>query len=72
MRCLINATKVYNIQFGHIPEEVWRGETFSSAQEFQECHVRCMPDQALSDDVQFTTLHFELREVLAEAAKRAG
>lgn len=65
LRCLIKATKVYNIKFGHIPEEVWRGETFSSAQEFRECHIRCMPDHELHDEFEFVTLHFELVEVIA-------
>lgn len=64
LRCIIKATKVYIIKFGHIPEEVWRGETFSSAEEFRECHVRCLPDYELHDDFEFVTLHFELVEVI--------
>jgi uncharacterized protein YhfF len=63
LRCIIKATKVYVIKFGHIPEEVWKGETFSSAQEFQECHIRCLPQYELHDDFEFVTLHFELVEV---------
>ena len=35
-RCTIRATEVRVIRFGDIPEDVWRGETFSSAQEFRE------------------------------------
>jgi uncharacterized protein YhfF len=49
LRCIIKATKVYTIQFGNIPEEVWRGETFSSAEKFRECHIRCMPHVDLHD-----------------------
>lgn len=65
LRCIIRATKVCHIKFGHIPEEVWRGETFSSAQEFRECHIRCLPQHDLHDDVEFVTLHFELVETIA-------
>ena len=68
LRCIIKATKVYNIKFGNIPEEVWRGETFASAQEFQECHIRCMPDYDLHDDFELVTLHFELVEVIDAGA----
>lgn len=62
LRCMIKVTKVYPIKFGNIPEEVWRGETFSSAEEYRECHIRCMPDHHLHDDFEFMTLHFELIE----------
>ncbi len=65
LRCIIKATKVYVIRFGDIPEEVWRGETFSSAEEFRECHVRCLPHLDLHDGFEFVTLHFELVEVIA-------
>lgn len=65
LRCLIRATKVYTIRFGDIPEEVWRGEGFASAREFQEVHIRCLPQYQLHDDFAFVTLHFELVEVIA-------
>jgi len=65
LRCIIKAVKVYTIEFGNIPEEVWRGETFSSAEEFQECHIRCMPHVELHDHFELVTLHFELVEVIA-------
>jgi uncharacterized protein YhfF len=65
LRCIIKATKVYVIKFGDIPEEVWRGETFSSAEEFRECHVRCLPHLDLHDGFEFVTLHFELVEIIA-------
>ncbi len=65
LRCVIKATKVYRIEFGNIPEEVWRGETFSSADEFRECHIRCLPNLDLHDRFEFVTLHFELVEVIA-------
>ncbi|MFM0644927.1 ASCH domain-containing protein, partial [Paraburkholderia bryophila] len=49
LRCIIKATKVDTIKFGNIPDEVWRGETFSSAEEFREVHIRCMPHEDLHD-----------------------
>lgn len=65
LRCVIRATKVYTIEFGKVPEEVWRGETFSSADEFRECHIRCMPDVVLHEHFELVTLHFELVEIIA-------
>lgn len=65
LRCIIRATKVYRVKFGDVPEEVWRGETFTSATEFRECHIRCMPDRHLHDEFELVTLHFELVEALA-------
>jgi uncharacterized protein YhfF len=65
LRCIIKATKVYTVEFGDIPEEVWRGETFSSAEEFREVHIRCMPHVDLHDHFELVTLHFELVEVIA-------
>ena len=65
LRCIIRATKVYTIEFWNILEEVWRGETFSSAEEFRECHIRCMPHVDLHDHFELVTLHFELVEVVA-------
>lgn len=64
LRCIIEATKVYNIKFGDIPEEVWKGETFSSAEEFRECHIRALSHLQLHDDFEFVTLHFKLVEVV--------
>ena len=65
LRCIIRATKVYTIEFWNILEEVWRGETFSSAEEFRECHIKCMPHVDLHDHFELVTLHFELVEVVA-------
>jgi uncharacterized protein YhfF len=65
LRCIIKATKVYTIQFGNVPEEVWRGEAFSSAEEFRECHIHCMPHVNLHDAFELVTLHFELVEIIA-------
>jgi len=59
-RCLIRATKVERIRFDTIPEAVWRGETFSSADEYRQVHIDCMPEHALRDDTEFIALHFEL------------
>ena len=64
LRCLIRATKVQTIRFGDIPEEVWRGEGFASAREFQAVHVRCLPQYELHHDFPFVTLHFELVQVI--------
>jgi len=63
MRCTIRATEVRIIRFGDIPVDVWRGETFASADEFREVQIRCLPHLDLHDDVAFVTLHFELVEV---------
>lgn len=52
------------IRFGQIPEEVWRGENMSSAREFQEIHIACLPQYDLHDDFEFLTLHFELAETI--------
>lgn len=58
LRCIIRATKVYRIEFGNVTEEVWRGETFASAREFQDCHIRCMPHVDLHEHFELMTLHF--------------
>ena len=62
-RCTVRATKVEIIRFGDIPEAVWRGETFTSAEEFREVHVRCLPHLDSHDAFEFVALHFELLEV---------
>jgi len=64
LRCIIKATKVERIRFGAIPEAVWRGENFASADAFREVHVACLPHLALHDDVVFVALHFALLEVV--------
>jgi len=63
-RCLIRATRVEIIRFGDIPAPVWRGEGFASAREFQEVHLRCLPQYQLHEDFEFVALHFELVEVI--------
>jgi uncharacterized protein YhfF len=60
LRCTIRATQVEIICFGAIPEAVWRGETFTSAQEFRDVHVRCLPHLDLHEGFEFVALHFEL------------
>jgi uncharacterized protein YhfF len=65
LRCTIRAREVRVITFGDIPEDVWRGETFTSAQEFRDVHVRCLPHLELHDGFEFVTLHFELVDVAA-------
>jgi uncharacterized protein YhfF len=60
LRCLIRAAKVETIRFGDIPEAVWRGEGFASAREFQEVHIRCLPQYQLHEGFEFIALHFEL------------
>lgn len=64
LRCIIRATKVQTIRFGDIPEEVWRGEGFANAREFQHVHISCLPQYDLHDDFKFVALHFELVEVI--------
>jgi len=66
LRCTIRAREVRVIRFGDIPEDVWRGETFASADEFREVHIRCLPHLDLHDEFEFVTLHFELVEVAAD------
>jgi len=63
-RCVIRAVKVVRIRFGDIPEEVWRGEDFASAQAFRECHRRALAHLDLHDGFELQTLRFELVEVL--------
>jgi len=65
LRCLIRATGVERFRFGAVPEAVWRGETFSGADEFRQVHIDCMPEHALHDDTEFVALHFELVEIVA-------
>ena len=65
LRCMVRATRVYTIRFGHVPEEVWRGETFRSAEEFRQVHMRALAPLALHDDFELVTLHFELVEVVS-------
>lgn len=65
LRCTIRATKVEVIRFGDIPEAVWRGETFGSAEEFRDVHRQCMPHLDLHDDFELVALHFELVDVVA-------
>jgi uncharacterized protein YhfF len=67
LRCLIEITDVHTIKFGSIPERVWRGEDFKSEQEFRDVHVRCMPTYKLTDDFEFTIVHFELMETIMAA-----
>jgi hypothetical protein len=45
-----------------IPERVWRGEGFGSAEEFRSCHIRCMKEHKLHDDFEFMVVHFKLIE----------
>lgn len=72
LRCTIRATRVQRFRFGAVPEEVWRGEGFDGARAFQDCHVACMPQYALHDEVEFVALHFELVEVAAVESAQAG
>lgn len=65
LRCIIRATRVCTIEFGNVPEEVWRGEAFASAEEFRECHIRCLPHLDLHDRFELVTLHFELVGIVA-------
>jgi len=70
-RCTIRATKVEVIRFGDIPEAVWRGETFASADEFREVHIRCLPHLDLHDGFEFVALHFELLYLAPEPGENS-
>ena len=77
LRCLIRATKVETIRFGAIPDAVWRGEGFTSAEAFRRVHVDCLPQYDLHDDFEFVALHFELVEAsatneMSEVSDRPG
>lgn len=65
LRCIIRATRVEIIEFGSIPEAVWRGETFASAEEFREVHRQCLPHLDLHDRFEMVALHFELVDIIA-------
>ena len=53
---------MHTMKFGSIPERVWRGEGFGSADEFRTCHIRCMKEHKLNDDFEFMIVHFKLIE----------
>jgi uncharacterized protein YhfF len=73
LRCLIKITDVHPIKFGNIPEKVWRGEDFKSAEEFREVHIRCMPTYQLHDGFEFMIVHFQLYEIImAKAPERTA
>jgi uncharacterized protein YhfF len=59
-RCVIRVTEVYRVQFGEIPEKLWRGECCTSAKHFQEVHRNCWPHYSLTDDFEMIATHFEL------------
>lgn len=71
-RCVIRAGKVGRIRFGDIPEEVWRGEAFESAEAFRACHRQALAHLDLHDDFELVTLHFVLVEVIIAAADPAA
>ena len=64
LRCIVRITEVYNVQFGDIPEKLWRGEACSSAEYFRKAHRHCWPDYDLTPDFEMTATHFELVEVV--------
>lgn len=64
LRCIVRITEVYNVQFGDIPEKLWRGEACSSAEHFRKAHRHCWPDYDLTPDFEMTATHFELVEVV--------
>ena len=73
LRCVIEILNVHTMKFGSIPESVWRGEGFSSAEEFRSCHIRCMEEHNLHDDFEFMIVHFKLiEEVKGEPNVEAG
>lgn len=68
LRCTIEIKDVHVVKFGAIPERVWRGETFQSAQEFRDVHISCLPGYHLHDDFEFVIVHFELVSVILGSA----
>lgn len=64
LRCIVRITEVYNVQFGDIPEKLWRGEACSSVEHFRKAHRHCWPDYDLTPDFEMTATHFELVEVV--------
>ncbi len=60
LRCHIRITEVYETTFGCIPEKLWRGETCTSAEDFQRGHRACWTDEMLTDDTLIVGCHFEL------------
>ena len=64
LRCIVRITEVYNVQFGNIPEKLWRGEACSNAEHFRKAHRHCWPDYDLTPDFEMTANHFELVEVV--------
>jgi uncharacterized protein YhfF len=57
-RCTIRVTAMELCSWDNIPERLWRGETNTSAQEFQGDHCDYFGDPA--DDFEFVAYYFEL------------
>ena len=70
-RCVIRATKVERIRFGAIPEEVWRGEAFDSAEAFRACHRHALAHLDLHDAFELEALHFTLVGVIDASGQAA-
>ena len=59
-RCVIRVTEVYPVDFGTVPEKLWRAECCDSAEHFRDVHRRCWPDYELNDTFEMIATHFEL------------
>ena len=59
LRCRIRVTDVYTVQFGHIPERLWREGVCRDAEHFRQAHRDCWPDYDLTDDFEMVATHFE-------------
>ena len=59
-RCVIRVTEVYPVEFGAVPEKLWRAECCESAEHFRDVHRCCWPDDDLSDTFEMIATHFEL------------
>lgn len=60
LRCLIRVTDVYPVEFGNVPERLWKEEVCDSAEHFRDAHRDCWPEYDLTDDFEMMATHFEL------------
>ncbi|MGF1483835.1 MAG: ASCH domain-containing protein [Opitutales bacterium] len=63
LRCTIEITAVYRVNWSEIPEKLWRGEACRSAQHFKDAHIACWPEYDITDDFEMMATHFNLIEV---------
>ena len=59
LRCHIRITEVYETTFGSIPENLWRAEVCTGADDFRRRHRKCWAGEVLTDDTPIVAFHFE-------------